>query len=1749
VSWGLLVCHAGHGGSSAPPTSLVFDPAEVYSHCYGNPFTIQFELLAESRVYNATASLSASAIVLTTEWQDDEEYQAEEYGLGSEGQPSKKHCTEGDPVNCATGNLTESQTDLTVGGLGPVLGMTRSYNSQFAAGESEHGIFGYGWTGSYSAHLALAKSCETCSEVATVYQDNGSVVPFEKSGELWVPLAPLVQATLKKEGTGYVYTLPDQTKLAFESSGRLTSETDRDGNALTMHRNAEGRLESISDYAGRKLALAYNSSGEVESVTDPMGHTVKYTYEAGSLVSVTQPGETSIRWKFKYNASHELTEVTDGRGNTTTTEYNGSHQVVAQTDALKRKRSWKYGAITEGTYTEITEPNGSVTRDEFNSQGLPVSITHAYGTGLAATTSYEYDGLDNLIAVTNPDKHTTKYGYSAAGDRTSEIDPDGDETRWTYDSKHDVMTIRTPDGGTTEIRRDEDGDPGSIIRPAGGGNSYKYGSHGEIESVTNGLGESWKYEYDAYGDRTAETPPNGYGKRTWEYNEDSQEISTISPEGNLLSGEPAKFKTTIERDAQGRPLKVAEPEPGGAGKPNNKMPPSIAGVVREGQTLTATAGIWQGVPPVTYTYQWQQCKFPDSLCSNITGATSATYAATSANVGHPLRVVVTATNSAGSASSESEIRAVTSTSDPEFVSEFGVKGTESGQFIDPGDVAVDSKGNLWVLDYGNDRVEEFTEKGEFIKAFGSEGSGNGQLKEPGSLAVDSKGNIWVADTVNRRVEEFNEKGEYVKSVGSPGSGGGEFSLRSPEGLAIDAHGDIWADTSNGRIEEFNEKGEFMLSASSEGEESGELNNPAALAVGPGGDVWVVDGGGEQIEVFSEKGEFVREFGGRGGGEPGHLERPYGIALDSSGDSWVGDVRNDRLEEYNEKGGYENEFGSGGTSLGQFNFGASGKPMGIAIDSKGDIWIADSENNRIEKWKAGNNLTNMVPATISGELIVGQTLSAGVGTWAATPAPTYTYQWQQCNAIGESCSNISGATSATYTLSSSNLGYTLRVVITATNSTGSLPNTSAATTAIRTQSRTTEYAYDADGDIETVTDPDGNKVEYTYDADDEPVKVQEPDGSVTETEYDAEGNSIAQTDGNKHTTKYVRNALERVTEVIDPKGRKTIDEYDAAGNLTKLTDAAKRTTTYTYDPASRLKEISYSDGKTHAVEYEYNKDGKTTVMKDGPGTAKYNYDANDRLIESENGHKEVIKNEYNKGNLLAKITYPNGKAVTRTYNSNGLLEEVTNWEGHSVYSYNADADLTKVAFFKPDDEDKYSYNEADELTGIEMLHSEETLASLAYTHNGDEQVTSVVSKGLPGEEKTAYEYDASSRLTKAAGTAYEYDPANNPTKIASGTYSYSSADELESGPETKYTYNEVGQRTKTTPTTGPATTYAYDQAGNLISAERPKEGETPKIEDTYTYNGENLRTSQTISGTTNYLTWDTTEEELPLLLSDGTNSYIYGPDNLPIEQINNTTGTTQYLHHDQQGSTRLITGETGKTEATMTYNAYGNPTGHTGTATTPLGYDAQYTSADTGLIYLRAREYDPSTDQFLSVDPLNAVTGAPYNYANDNPANYIDPSGLCSLNPIASNNCFSEVPPAIGGGVVSVVEAAAQHPVESGGIVLGGVSLATGAGEVVAGGAIVTEGTLGSISAGAGLLGAGADAKECVSQGGVACVGAFAGGVGAVGGFGVAIGALADEARAGTTAIGLTASGIGFLGDAAGAAASPGTTSNPEAGCG
>jgi RHS repeat-associated protein len=221
--------------------------------------------------------------------------------------------------------------------------------------------------------------------------------------------------------------------------------------------------------------------------------------------------------------------------------------------------------------------------------------------------------------------------------------------------------------------------------------------------------------------------------------------------------------------------------------------------------------------------------------------------------------------------------------------------------------------------------------------------------------------------------------------------------------------------------------------------------------------------------------------------------------------------------------------------------------------------------------------------------------------------------------------------------------------------------------------------------------------------------------------------------------------------------------------------------------------------------------------------------------------------------------------------------------------------------------------------------------------------------------------------------------------------------------TTFGYDAKGNRTGKVPGTGSATCYTYDQPNRLteIQTGTGSSCSSPTTVGTYAYDGNGIRASKTVSGTTTHFTWDGSGGAL-LQEKAGTTvtSYLYGPGGA-FEQVSGST--TTYLHHDQIGSIRLITDSAGAsgTATTTTYDPYGNVTSNSGSLTSHLGFCGEYTDPESGLIYLRARYFDPATAQFLTRDPQVATTRSPYGYVAGNPLNLADPSGLAQQQP---QNC-------------------------------------------------------------------------------------------------------------------------------------------------
>ncbi|HET7446293.1 MAG TPA: RHS repeat-associated core domain-containing protein [Solirubrobacterales bacterium] len=580
---------------------------------------------------------------------------------------------------------------------------------------------------------------------------------------------------------------------------------------------------------------------------------------------------------------------------------------------------------------------------------------------------------------------------------------------------------------------------------------------------------------------------------------------------------------------------------------------------------------------------------------------------------------------------------------------------------------------------------------------------------------------------------------------------------------------------------------------------------------------------------------------------------------------------------------------------------------------------------------------------------------------------------------------------------------------------------------------TKVVYDKNGNIESTTDALSHTTKYTYNADDERTKVELANGNTTETAYDSMGQVKSRTNGNGYATKYERDTLGQLTEAIDPLERKSKREYDGAGRLKKTEDALGRTISYTYDNADRLTKLDYSEASTTDVTYKYDKDGNITEMTDGTGTTTRTFDQLDRLTEVKNGAKEVVKYKYDLGNQKTEITYPNGETVKQTFDKAGRLEKVTDWLGkETTFSYNRDSQVKATTFpSATTNVDEYSYNRDGQMSEVSMKKKAEVLASMSYTRDKLGQIEKAVETGFPEEPERKYEYDTRNRLIKSNTTAFEYDKANNITKNASATYTYDKGDQIATASTGTFEFNKLGQRTKSTPTGQPATTYAYDQTGNLTSVKRPAEGEVTEISNTFKYDGTGLRTTETNGASTYPMAWDTTSA-LPLLLHKGNDYYVYGPEGLPFEQI--ISSSPHYLHHDQLGSTRILTSSTGAVIGSYRYGPFGSLDSFTGTQSTQIGYAGQYRSHTSRLIYLRARTYDPATAQFLSPDPLVVLSGETYAYAADNPINAADPAGLlpdgcgCPPPPCPSQDAGPSDPPKDGVGR-QIKEEAAKGAVE------------------------------------------------------------------------------------------------------------------------
>ena len=253
-----------------------------------------------------------------------------------------------------------------------------------------------------------------------------------------------------------------------------------------------------------------------------------------------------------------------------------------------------------------------------------------------------------------------------------------------------------------------------------------------------------------------------------------------------------------------------------------------------------------------------------------------------------------------------------------------------------------------------------------VTLWGSQGSGPGQFSNPDDLAVGPFGDIYVADTDNHRIQQFNSDGVFIREFGSFGTGAGQLS--SPHGIDVDATGKVYvADTGNHRVVRFGETGAFERAwgkgvatgpASNNFElctsscfagvsdtTPGAFSSPQGLTVDAFENVYVSEFfGNQRVQVFRPDGTLTGVSWGSVGTGNGQFNRPIALAASNVGEIYVADRDNARIQRFDSAGTFLNTWGSSGAASGQF-LGS----LSVAVDPSGNVWVGDRTNLRMQQF--------------------------------------------------------------------------------------------------------------------------------------------------------------------------------------------------------------------------------------------------------------------------------------------------------------------------------------------------------------------------------------------------------------------------------------------------------------------------------------------------------------------------------------------------------------------------------------------------------------------------------------------------------------------------------------------------------------------------------------------------------------------------------------------------------------------------------
>jgi hypothetical protein len=500
-------------------------------------------------------------------------------------------------------------------------------------------------------------------------------------------------------------------------------------------------------------------------------------------------------------------------------------------------------------------------------------------------------------------------------------------------------------------------------------------------------------------------------------------------------------------------------EPISASNLVNTEAPVVTGTDKDGSTLSTSNGTWTGVPAPTYTYQWERCNTSGAECAAIPGATSTTYTLTDSDVGHKITSVVTATNANGPVSASSSATAVINAVAPANTEAPSISGTDKdGQALTAAhgtwsgapaptysyqwqdcngsgascaniSGATSSSYTLADSDIGHTIVVVVTASNASYTGGGSASAA--------SAATSSVTATPAANTVAPTISGTTKDSEALTA-----------STGTWSGAPVPAYSYQW--------QRCNSSGAGCSSISGATSTSYTLTEADIghkLVVVVTGTNASYTGGGE-AQATSQPSSLVTALAPANTAAPAISGTAQdGATLTTTNGTWTGAPSPTYAYQWQDCGtSGESCANISGATEGSYTLADSdiGHTIVVVVTASNSSYTGGGTASAASGHTAtvvASGVVNTKAPSISGTTEDGDALTASTGTWTGHPTPTFTYQWQRCNTSGEACSNISGATEGSYALTEADMGHTIVVVVTGTNSSGSTPASSAATSVV------------------------------------------------------------------------------------------------------------------------------------------------------------------------------------------------------------------------------------------------------------------------------------------------------------------------------------------------------------------------------------------------------------------------------------------------------------------------------------------------------------------------------------------------------------------------------------------------------------------------------------------------------------------------------------------------------------------------------